>query len=61
MNRFDRIAEWLRPHEVQPALNLVGLLEECGQMTPWEAEEWRRRIEGWARFHAVDTECPPGA
>ena len=61
MNRFDRIAEWLGPDEVHPALNLVELLENSGQMSVDEANEWRRKIDGWAKFHAVGGETPPSA
>jgi hypothetical protein len=30
-------------------------------MAPDSAEGWRRRIEGWAMFHAVKTETLPNA
>jgi hypothetical protein len=59
VNRKDRLAERLRPDEIKPAFELVALLEQCGQMTPEEADEWRRRIEGWAKYHAVEAETPP--
>ena len=45
--------------EIQPALEFVALLEKAGQMTPQEADEWRKRIEGWARFNAVETAAEP--
>jgi uncharacterized protein YecA (UPF0149 family) len=61
MNRKDRTASQLTPGEVQPALEFVALLEKAGQMTPQEAEEWRRRIDGWARFNAVEAETAPSA
>jgi hypothetical protein len=59
IDRIDRIAEWLRPDEIQPALNLVELLEKSGQMSADDANEWRRRIEAWARYHAVAAETEP--
>ena len=41
------------PDNSAVALRLLKGLEECRQMSPAEAEAWRRRIEGCARFIAV--------
>lgn len=49
----------LPPHDAAAALRLPKVLEECRQMRPAEAEEWRRRITGWARLNAVGTERQP--
>jgi hypothetical protein len=57
----SRIAAWLRPDEVRPALNFVALLESMGQMNLDEANEWSLRITGWVRFNAVDTDAAPSA
>ena len=43
------------------ALRLLEVLEECRQMSPTEAEKWRRRITGWAWFSAVGGETQPSA
>jgi hypothetical protein len=61
MNRKDRIAAQLTPEEIQPALEFVALLEKAGQMTAQEAEEWRKRIAGWARYRELESEAPPNA
>jgi len=41
------------PDDTAAALRLLKVLVECRQMDPSDAEEWRRRIEGWARFNVV--------
>ena len=51
----------MSPADTAAALRLLKALEECRQMRPAEAEEWRRRITGWARFNAVDAEAAPSA
>lgn len=61
MNAMDRIIAELSPSDAVSALRLLKLLEECGQMRSGEAEEWRRRIEGWVRFNAVEGETEPSA
>lgn len=38
----------MSPADTAAALRLLKVLEECRQMSPIEAEAWRRRIEGWA-------------
>jgi hypothetical protein len=40
-------------------LRLLKVLEECRQMSTAEADAWRRRSTGWARFNAVGTEAAP--
>ena len=44
------------PDDTAAALRLLKVLEECRQMDAAEAEAWRRRITGWARFNAVELE-----
>jgi hypothetical protein len=61
MPPIDRLAAWLRPEDVEPALRLLALLESHGRIDPIEAEEWRRRILAWARFHRVNEESRPSA
>ena len=61
MDAMDRVIASLSPDDTAAALGLLKLLEECGQMKPAEAEEWRRRITGWARFNAVGAEVMPNA
>ena len=51
----DRVLAEMSPDDTAAALRLLKVLEECRQMNPAEAEDWRRRIEGWARFNAVQT------
>lgn len=53
----DRLASWLRPDDVEPALRLLYLFEQHGGIGPREAEEWRRRITAWARFNEVGAEA----
>jgi hypothetical protein len=50
----------MSPEDTAAALRLLKVLEDCGQMHPAEAGEWRR-IVGWARFNAVGDEAPPSA
>jgi hypothetical protein len=61
MNRIDRLIEWLQPSDTVAVLRLLAVLEECGQMGSDEAAEWRRRVTGWAKFHALDGELPADA
>src|SRR5258706_13587352 len=49
------------PHDTAAALRLLKVLVECRQMDPGDAEEWGRRIEGWARFSAVEAGTRPRA
>lgn len=51
----------LSPDETTAALRFAKVLEACGQMRSAEAEEWRRRITGWARFNAVEARERPNA
>jgi len=51
----------MTPDDTLAALRLLNVLEECHQMTSGEAESWRRRITGWARFNAVGAEAEPSA
>jgi len=54
------ICSW-SPTDAIAALRLLNVLEECRQMNATEAEAWRRRITGWARFNAVGAEAEPRA
>jgi hypothetical protein len=44
----------MSPDDTVAALRLLKVLEECRQMDPREADAWRLRITGWARFNAVE-------
>ena len=46
----------MSPDDTVAVLRLLEVLEECRQIDPAEAEAWRRRITGWARFNAVGAE-----
>jgi len=56
---MDRVLASMSPDDTAAALRLLKVLEECRQMSPTGAEEWRRRITGWAGFNDVDAESPP--
>ena len=56
---MDRVIASMSPDDTAAALRLLKVLEECRQMGPIEAEAWRRRIAGWARFNAVEAEAAP--
>ena len=58
---MDRVLASLSQDDTLAALRLLKVLEECRQMDAVEAEDWRRRITGWARFNAVGAETPPSA
>jgi len=59
MDAMDRVIAEMSPDDTAVALRLLKVLEECWQMRPTEAEAWRRRIAGWARFNAVEAETVP--
>jgi hypothetical protein len=61
MDSMDRVLESMLPDDTAEALRLLKVLVECRQMDPRDADEWRRRITGWARFNAVETEATPSA
>ena len=61
MDARDRLAAWLKPEDVEPALRLLTLMEAYGKIGSREAEDWRRRITGWARFNAVEAGAEPSA
>jgi hypothetical protein len=61
MDAMDAVIAAMSPDDTAAALRLLTVLVECRQMDPSDAEEWRRRIKGWARFNEVDTETPPSA
>ena len=54
---MDRVLASMSPNDTLAALRLLKVLEECWQMDATEADEWRRRIAGWARFNAVGAEA----
>jgi hypothetical protein len=58
---MDRVLASMSPADTVASLRLLNVLEACRQMSPTEAEEWRRRITGWARFNEVGTEPEPNA
>jgi len=58
---MDRVIASMSPADTVAALRLLKVLEECRQMDAAEAEAWRRRIAGWARFNAVGAEAEPSA
>jgi hypothetical protein len=61
MDAMDSVIASMSPDDTGAALRLLKVLEECRQMSPTEAESWRRRITGWARFNAVEAETEPSA
>ena len=61
MGATDRVIASMSPDDTAAALRLLKVLEECRQIDPTEAEAWRRRITGWARFNAVGAEAKPRA
>jgi hypothetical protein len=61
MDAMNRVLASMSPDDTAAALRLLKLREECREMSATEAGEWRRRIEGWARFNAVGAETPPNA
>jgi hypothetical protein len=54
---MDCVLASMSPDDTAAALRLLKVLEECRQMGPAEAEAWRRRITGWARFNEVGAEA----
>jgi hypothetical protein len=59
MDAMDDVIASMSPDDTAAALRLLKVLVECRQMDPSDAEEWRRRIEGWARFNAVEPAAEP--
>ena len=59
MDAIDRVIAEMSPDDTAAALRLLKVLEECRQMSPTEAEEWRRRITGWAGFNGVAAGAEP--
>ena len=55
---IGRLAAWLKPEDVEPALRSLSLLEAYGQIGSREADAWRR-ITGWARYHEEGAETAP--
>jgi hypothetical protein len=58
---MDRVLASMSPDDTAAALRLLNVLEECHQMTAGEAEAWRRRVAGWARFNEVGEDAAPSA
>ena len=58
MTSMDSVLASMSPDDTAAALRLLKILEECRQMDAAEAEEWRRRITGWARFNEVEAGAP---
>ena len=61
MDAMDRVIAEMSPGDTVAALRLLKVLEECRQMSPAEADAWRRRLTGWARFNQVGAETTPSA
>jgi hypothetical protein len=53
MDATDGVLASMSPDDTAAALRLLKVLVDCRQMDPLEAEEWRRRITGSARFNVV--------
>lgn len=53
---MDDVIASMSPDDTVAALRPLKVLEDCRQVSPAEAEEWRRRITGWARYHVVEAE-----
>jgi hypothetical protein len=53
MDAMDGVLAPTSPDDTAAALRLLKVLVECRQMDPSDAEEWRRRITGWAPFNVV--------
>jgi hypothetical protein len=47
MDAMDRVLAETSPDDTAAALRLLKVLEECRQISPVEAEAWRRRIKAW--------------
>ena len=58
---MDRVLASVSPDDTVAALRLLNVLEEFRLMSAAEAEGWRRRITGWARFDAIDEKVAPRA
>ena len=58
MDKMDEILALLTPEEVTDALRFVEVWQKAGQMSPEEAEEWRRWIAGWERFRCRRQQLP---
>jgi hypothetical protein len=43
LDAMDRVLASMPPDDTAAALRLLKVLEECRQMSPTEAEAWRRR------------------
>jgi hypothetical protein len=61
MDAMDDVIASMSPDDAAAALRLLKVPVECRQMDPRDAEEWRRRIVGWARFNSVEAEKAPNA
>jgi hypothetical protein len=61
MDAMDRVIASMSPDDTAVALRLLKALRQCRQISPTEADEWRRRITGWAGFNGVDRESEPSA
>jgi len=61
MDAMNRVLASMSRDDSAAALRLLKALEDSGQMTATEAEAWRRRITGWARFNAMGVEAKHNA
>jgi hypothetical protein len=59
MDAMDDVIASLSPDNTAAALRLLRVLEDYRQMSPTEAEEWRRRVMAWARFNSVEAKTAP--
>jgi hypothetical protein len=59
MDAMDDVIASMSPNDTAAALRPLKVLVECRQMDPSDAEEWRRRVEGWGRFNELEAETAP--
>ena len=55
---IDRVLAEMKAEETTDALCFVEALEARGEMGQDLADEWRRRIHAWRRFHAASSREP---
>jgi len=55
---WDDILALLTPDEIADALRFVDVWKKAGHMSHEEADEWRQKIEAWARFRCARRQRP---
>jgi hypothetical protein len=58
MDVMDRVIAEMSPEDTAAALRLLNVRQ---QMDATEADAWRRRIVGWAKYNQVGVETSPSA